>query len=284
MSRFSLLHISDTHLSPRTPYFRDNNRLLAESLAKSDHDFIVHTGDVTLDGIRYDEDYALCRDFFRETGKTIHFLAGNHDVGDNPKLSKPQHENGSAINAERYARFSVYFGSDRWVIDRGNWRIIGISSMLIGSSLPQENQQYDWIDEQIASLSDDRYLAVFTHQPIYIDNTDSAELTYWTVDPSGWGRLEGLINHPKLRLIASGHLHQQRSSKRGNVHLEWCSSIAFTTTEELVPEMGGTRQVGYMEHDFYDDGRVESKVLKHEGFANDHLEDMIKLVYPLIGG
>jgi 3',5'-cyclic AMP phosphodiesterase CpdA len=282
MAGFSILQISDTHLSPRTEHFRENNRLLALPLAQSEHDFIIHTGDVTLDGIRYDEDYALCRDFFRQSGKTIHFLAGNHDVGDNPKLSKPESDNGSAINAARYAKFATYFGADRWVIDQDNWRIIGISSMLIGSGLTQEAEQYDWIDAQLSTLGD-RYLALFSHQPIYIDDTDNAELTYWTVDPQGWDRLEPLINHPRLRLIASGHLHQQRSARRGDVHLEWCSSIAFTTTEELVPEMGGTREVGYMEHHLSDDGGVESRVLKQEGFSNDHLEDVIKVVYPLIG-
>ncbi len=283
MSKFSILQISDTHLSPRTEHFRENNRLLARPLAESDHDFIIHTGDITLDGIRYNEDYAMCREFFNETGKVIYFLAGNHDIGDNPNLSRPESENGSAINAARYIRFADYFGADRWVIDRSNWRIIGISSMLIGSGLPQEAEQYDWIDEQVRSLND-RYLAVFSPQPIYINNMDSTELTYWTVDPKGWARLHTLINHPNLRLIASGHLHQQRSTKRGNVHLEWCSSIAFTTTAELVPEMGGTREVGYMEHHFSDDGSIESKVLKQEGFENSHLEDVIKAVYPLIGG
>jgi len=282
MAGFSILQISDTHLSPRTEHFRENNRLLSLPLAQSKHDFIIHTGDVTLDGIRYDEDYALCRDFFRESGKTIHFLAGNHDVGDNPKLSRPESDNGSAINAARYAKFATYFGADRWVIDQDNWRIIGISSMLIGSGLTQEAEQYDWIDTQLSTLGD-RYLALFSHQPIYIDDTDNAELTYWTVDPQGWGRLDALISHPRLRLIASGHLHQQRSAKRGDVHLEWCSSIAFTTTEELVPEMGGTREVGYMEHHLSDDGGVESRVLTQEGFRNDHLEDVIKVVYPLIG-
>lgn len=74
MSRFSILQISDTHLSPRTDHFRENNRLLAEPLAESDHDFIVHTGDVTLDGIRYDEDYALCRDSLRNPAKLSIFL------------------------------------------------------------------------------------------------------------------------------------------------------------------------------------------------------------------
>lgn len=281
MTDFSILQISDTHLSPRTEHFRENNRLLAQPLAQAQHDIIIHTGDVTLDGIRYAEDFELCREFFDQSGQKIHFLAGNHDVGDNPRLSKPASQNGSAINEERYLKFADYFGRDYWSIDQGNWRILGISSMLVGSGLPQEEEQFAWIDEQIASLGD-RYLAIFSHQPFYIDAPDNKELTYWTVDPSGWDRLDALMHHPQLRLIASGHLHQQRSAKRGKVNLEWCSSIAFTTTDELVPEMGGAREVGYMEHRFSDDGTVTSNVLKVDGFVDNHLEDVIKIVYPLI--
>lgn len=153
MTKFSILQISDTHLSPRTEHFRENNRLLTQPLVESEHDFIIHTGDITLDGIRYDEDYALCRDFFKESGKTIHFLAGNHDIGDNPKLSKPESENGSAINAARYEKFANYFGPDYWVIDRGSWRIIGISSMLIGSGLARKKSNMLGLTSKLPRLA-----------------------------------------------------------------------------------------------------------------------------------
>ncbi len=278
---FSILHISDTHLSPRTEHFRANNDMLSQMLRAAPHDCVIHTGDITLDGIRYEEDYVLCRALLEGIGREIRYIPGNHDIGDNPRLSKPAEAGGSGINAERLNRFKSFYESDRFAFDRDGWRIIGINSMLIGSGLPEEQEQYDWIDGQLATL-DLRHLAVFSHQPLYIDAPDDTELTYWTVDPAGWPRLAPLMNHPQLRLIASGHLHQQRSRKRNGVALEWCSSIAFTTTEELVPEMGGSRRVGYMEHTLHDDGTVSSRVHHVDGFANTHLEDVIKEVYPLI--
>lgn len=279
MSSFRILQISDTHLSPRTENFHQNNELLIDALKASDHDYIVHTGDITLDGIRFEEDYPFCREFLGRAGKTIHYLPGNHDIGDNPRLSQPDNPMGSTINQARVARYDQYYGRDHWVFDQGNWRILGISSMLIGSGLEREQEQYAWIEAQLASLGD-RHLALFTHQPLFIDSPEGVELTYWTIDPSGHEPLRNLIEHPQLKLIASGHLHQQRSRAFGKINLEWCSSIAFTTREELVPEMGGSRQVGYLEHDFHDDGRVETRTLTIPGFVNSYLDDVLLEVYP----
>lgn len=280
MAAIRILHFSDTHLSPRTRHFRDNNDRMAGIMKQASHDLFIHTGDITLDGIRFREDYDLSRELMRATGKDIHFLPGNHDVGDNPRLSRPVSENGSAISADRVQRYLEFFGDDRWVIDQGNWRLLGINSMLIGSQLPSEAAQVAWIHSSLADLGD-RHLALFTHQPFYIDTPDPLPLAYWTVDPDGREALRSLMTHASLRLIASGHLHQQRARSHDGVRLEWCPSIAFTTRETLVPEMGGTRQVGFLEHILHDDGAVETKAIFPDGWENAHLEDMIAEVYPL---
>src|SRR5690606_30821105 len=137
---------------------------------------------------------------------------------------------GSRISAARHQRFRQYFGPDYWALDTHRWRVLGFSSMLVGSGLEAENEQFSWLDSQLSDLGT-RYLAVFSHQPLFIDNRDDPTLTYWTVDPQGWRRLAPLLDHPRLRLLASGHLHQQRSRRQDAVAQEWCSSIAFTTRE-----------------------------------------------------
>ena len=279
MSPLRILQLSDTHLSPRTKRFRENNELMLGALRTADHDLIVHTGDITLDGIRFEEDYRFCREFLDRAEKHILYIPGNHDVGDNPRLSQPETVMGSAISANRLDRFLRYYGDDKWSIDRGNWRILGINSLRIGSGLDGERQQNDWIREQLNSLGE-RYLALFTHQPLFVDDPENAELTYWTVDPTGRENLRDLMLHPQLRLIASGHLHQHRSREFGQARLEWCPSIAFTTREELVPEMGGKREVGFLEHDLHDDGSVETRVATLSGFVNDNLDDYLLEVYP----
>lgn len=282
MQPIRIMHISDTHLSPRTEHFRENNRAMSAPLRQSNHDHIIHTGDITLDGVRYDEDHRFCRDYFEETGKTVRFLAGNHDVGDNPALSKPAEAGGSAIDASRLARFRAHFGEDRWAIDDGNWRLLGLNSMLVGSDLPDEQEQYRWLDAQLDTIGN-RHIALFIHQPVFIDAPgDSEALTYWTIDPSGQPAFARLIGHPNLRLIASGHLHQQRSRRHEGIALEWGPSIAFTTREALVPEMGGSRKVGYLEHILHPDGHVETFVREVPDFVNNHLDDCLREVYPLL--
>ncbi|MGO4407620.1 metallophosphoesterase [Bosea sp. RAF48] len=279
MPPFRILQISDTHLSPRTEHFRLNNDLMREPLRQCDHDLIVHTGDITLDGVRYEEDHAYCRDFFGQFPKQVWFIPGNHDVGDNPALSKPEQMNGSAINLGRLERYRRFFGPDRWSFDTPAWRVIAINSMLVGSGLDEEQAQFDWMDQQLAS-AESRYIALFTHQPLFIDEPEPTERTYWTVDPSGGRRFRSLVEDSRLRLIASGHLHQQRSRRYGGIALEWGPSVAFTTREALVPEMGGSRQVGHAEHTLHDDGRIETRVLHIPGSVTSYLDDMIEEVYP----
>lgn len=279
MASIRIMQISDTHLSPRTHRFHENNELMIDVLKAADHDLIVHTGDITLDGIRFEEDYPFCREFLQRAGKDIRYIPGNHDVGDNPRLSQPETVMGSAISPTRLERYERYYGADRWSIDRGNWRLLGINSLRVGSGLDGEQQQYDWIGEQLATLGD-RHLALFSHQPLYVDTPESTELTYWTVDPIGREHLRALMEHKQLKMIASGHLHQQRSRSHDGVRLEWCSSIAFTTREELVPEMGGNREVGYLEHVLHDDGRVETRAVTIPGFVNSYLDDCLLDVYP----
>lgn len=279
MTPIRIMQISDTHLSPRTHRFHENNELMIDVLKAADHDLIVHTGDITLDGIRFEEDYPFCVEFLGRARNDIRYIPGNHDVGDNPRLSQPETVMGSAISPTRLARYGRYFGADRWSIDRGNWRLLGINSLIVGSGLDGEHEQYDWIHAQLETLGE-RHLALFSHQPLYVDTPESMELTYWTVDPIGRENLLELMNHPRLRMIASGHLHQQRSRAHQDVRLEWCSSIAFTTREELVPEMGGDRQVGYLEHVLHDDGRIETRAVTVAGFVNSYLDDCLLEVYP----
>lgn len=279
MTTFKILQISDTHLSGRLNHFQTNNELMLEVMKGCTHDLIVHTGDITMDGIRYAEDFEFCHEFYDGLERKVFFLPGNHDVGDNPQLARSARENGSAIDEERMQRYLQFYQSDRWSVDRGSWRLLGINSLLIGSGLARERQQNAWVADQLADIGD-RHLALFTHQPLFVDEPDPIELTYWTVDPQGRESLRFLMEHPNLRLIASGHLHQQRSRIHNRINLEWCPSIAFTTRERLVPEMGGQRKVGYLEHVFAENGSVSTTTLRHPRLQDHHLDDVIEVVYP----
>ncbi|MBX3597732.1 MAG: metallophosphoesterase [Rhizobiaceae bacterium] len=280
MTEFSVLQLSDTHLSDRFGYYASNNGKSALAAAGQNCDYIVHTGDITLDGIRHPKDFEDSSKFFKIIDRPVLCLPGNHDIGDNAKFAKAADENGSALNAERLRRHEDYFGSTWWSFDHGSWRVIGVNAMIIGSNLLQEQEQYEWISSQMETL-DGRFIALFSHLPIFVDTPeDGLTLNYWSIDPVGHTRMSTLINHPNLRLVGSGHLHQQRSRKYRQINLEWCPSTAFTTGPSLVPEMGGSRQVGYLVHRFRKNGEVETAMIVPEGLVNHHLEDVVAEVYP----
>lgn len=275
-----VFQLSDTHLSRRAARFDRNYDLVAQHARTGGYDVIVHTGDLTLDGIRHEDDLHYCRDALRALGAPVLCVPGNHDVGNHPRIAKGGSTGaGSGISDERLARSRAVIGPDHWLHDVDGWRLLGLDSMLCGSGLRAEEAQYRWLDDAVRTAKE-RRLALFIHQPVFIDDPHEDALTYWCVDPSVRGRLGMLLDHPNLRLIASGHLHTRRSKRYQRVALEWCSSTAFVAGPALVPEMGGERVVGCVEHVLHAD-HVESRTVQPAGMENPFIDDFIHEVYPL---
>ena len=55
----AILHITDTHLSPRNTLFRGNLALVRDYARANPPDLVVNSGDLSLDGADRDEDLAL---------------------------------------------------------------------------------------------------------------------------------------------------------------------------------------------------------------------------------
>ena len=274
-----VLQLSDSHLSGRASRLRPNFDAVAGHARAGPYDAIVHTGDLTLDGMRYEDDFLYSREALATIGKPVLCVPGNHDVGNHPAIARnAASEAGTAISAARLARYRACMGMDYWTHDLAGWRLIGLDSMLCGSGLAGERAQYAWLHE-VLDTAGDRRLAVFIHQPVFIDDPAESALTYWCVDPAVRAWFQPLISHPNLRLIASGHLHMRRSARYGSTALEWCSSTAFVAGPSLVPEMGGDRTVGCVEHLLHADA-VESRTVAPAGMENALVDEFIHEIYP----
>ena len=89
-------------------------------------DLIVHTGDVTLDGANGEGDFAMAATAMADMPAPLRVVPGNHDVGDlGSATEKP--------DAARIARHERHFGATPWVEDRPGWRLLGLSSQVIGA-------------------------------------------------------------------------------------------------------------------------------------------------------
>ena len=112
-------------------------------------DLVVHVGDLCLDATHHPEDLDFAREQLERLPAPWVSIPGNHDIGDNPGTGDPVH----ALTPERLQRWRDVIGPDRWVHDVGGWRLVGLNAQLFGSALPDEHEQWDWLEQTLDGAS-----------------------------------------------------------------------------------------------------------------------------------
>lgn len=269
---FSVVQISDSHVSPRITHFNANWEAARALLPRLSPDLIVHTGDATLDGADSEADCAMAAAWLADAPAPVRVVPGNHDVGDLGAAAQPP-------TAARIARHERHFGACVWTEDRPGWRLLGLNSQVIGAGDAPDLAQRAAIEEALATLGE-RRLAVFLHKPMFLDAVEEGPVGYWAVPPEHRAWLRLLLGHPKLRLIASGHLHIARLTMHGAATVAWCPATSFTLGTTLMADArGGDRRLGVMRHVFHED-RVATEVMDIPGAQHLVLDDMIDEIYP----
>ncbi len=269
---FTVAQVSDTHLGARTPLVQANFDHVVAALDAVRPDLVVASGDVSLDGAGGDADMALAAAQFARLAGPVYAIPGNHDVGDHPERAPRQ-----PVTDERLERFERAMGPPRWVVDRENWRLIGLDSQSMGAH-PAERAQAAMIERALATL-DDRLLAVFIHKPFFAADPDETLFDYWSVPPFARAPLRPLMAHPNLRLVASGHLHLHHETVRGAARHVWAPSTAFVVAPDEQLGLPGTRPCGILLHHFGDDA-VETALLEPPGMARPFIHEIREFTYP----
>ena len=197
---FTIAQVSDSHLGTGGQRFRANFDRVVAALGAVRPDVVVASGDLSYDGVGTPGDLALAAAAFAGMPAPVHAIPGNHDVGDHPELSPNQPVTDLALR-----RFREVMGRDRWVIDRDDWRLIGLDSQIMGAH-PEQDAQAAMVAEAVATLGG-RRLAVFSHKPLFLIDPDDTSFDYWSVPPAARRAVMPILEHPALRLVASGHLH-----------------------------------------------------------------------------
>ncbi len=252
---FVVAQISDTHLGADKPFFLPNFDTLADHLRGSPCDLVVNSGDITIDGADSLADLQAARAWHDRLGKAWQAIPGNHDIGDSQEIAPRQ----PIVDARR-DRYCAVFGPDWWSIDIPGWRLLGVNAQLIGSDLAAAREQEDFIAATSADAGA-RSMALFIHKPIFHVDPAESDVTGRFVNPEPRRRLLGGLLPARVRLIASGHVHQYRAFRRGGVDHVWAPSTAFILPEFMQPTYG-RKTVGYVEHRFDGDGSVSTRLVE----------------------
>lgn len=257
--------ISDTHLSEAKPFFNTNFARLGEALHEAAVDLVINSGDISLNGADLDADLRRAHGLHEALDLDWLAIPGNHDIGDSQGIGSKQ-----PINEDRRARYRAIFGEDYWAHDVPGWRLIGVNAQLVGSDLSADSDQGDFV-RHAASTANGRSIALFVHKPLYDASPAETDLGGRFLPPAARGGLLSTLNGAKLRLVACGHVHQFRQTDGGDWSDVWAPSTAFILPDFFQP-MYGPKVVGYVDHAFYADGTVESRLAQPAALTRHNLE------------
>ncbi|MBV8538500.1 MAG: metallophosphoesterase, partial [Alphaproteobacteria bacterium] len=225
------------------PPLRNWERVLSH-VAEEPPDLVVHTGDLLLHEPDHDENHVFVRAQLDRLAAPWCAVPGNHDVGDGP----PQPWFGEAVTEQRLARYAEHWGADHWARPLGDWLLVGLNSILLGTGLAAEAAQLRWLD---ALLADNRHrpIAVFLHKPLFLasagDDSSSDQMVPVDARRSVLERL-AVAN---VRLVASGHCHEYRTCLWRGIAFVWAPTTAFITKKQ-VPGPAGLRRAGVVRYVF----------------------------------
>jgi 3',5'-cyclic AMP phosphodiesterase CpdA len=115
-----IIVISDPHLSPTHGFFWGNWRRACDVVNQMSADAVIVSGDLCINGPDSDAEVAFAGKALRCLDPPVYAVPGNHDVGDEP----PGQEADQLIDAHRLQRWMSVFGSDRFTLDLGGWRVV----------------------------------------------------------------------------------------------------------------------------------------------------------------
>jgi len=230
-----IIQFSDTHISHRGGLGHDNaERLVGYLNQVARPDLVINSGDVVILDPDDGADRAAALRLHQRIDAPLRVLPGNHDVGEG--ADDPWR--GIKVSTERVRAFRAAWGSDRFVVhgearcDADGWAFVGLNSELCGSGLPEEDEQWAWLEETAASLAG-RPVIMFLHKPLRIDD---GSLDAVTVTAAARQRLLAAFAGTDLRVVANGHLHRYRcaASDDGPAAV-WAPSLSFAPPAE--PEL-----------------------------------------------
>ena len=270
---YRVAQISDTHLSREKPFFVENFNVVAAALAASAPDLVVNTGDLSLDGVTEESDLAEARRLHDAIGLPTRYIPGNHDLGESHDVPGSKEAPISMASRQRYLH---HFGDDFWQIDVPGWRLIGVNSQLLASNLGPAPSQLDFVAQ--ASACDERKLALFVHKPLFDAWPHETAVTGRFVNPGARARLMAAFSLVRPSVIASGHVHQYRSTPIDAVRHVWAPSTGFIIPDTHQPRYG-EKDVGYVEHRFEPDGPRTSTFVRPAGLRRLDISEFAEAAY-----
>ncbi len=212
---FTFAIITDTHVRPAeldesSPFpvnslANDRARYAIAAIKEHDPAFVLHLGDMVhpLPHLpTYGQACAQAHDIFSPLRPIMHFMPGNHDIGDKPNPDAPA----GPADAQTISQYEAQFGASYHSFAHGDCVFIMINSSLVNSGTAQEAEQKTWLDETLAGAAG-RRIFLNSHYPPFIYSGDEQSHYDNYAEPGRAWFLSQIEQHD-IEAVFSGHVHQ----------------------------------------------------------------------------
>ena len=214
LMRFAV--VADSHLNPadagNTSPWQTNhlanprNEVVVTAINKIAPAFTVHVGDV-VHPLPHSSDYDGAADFanalYRGLDAPFYIAPGNHDIGDKHLPGNPA----ACISDGSCLKYEQHFGVQWQAFLRDGVCFVIINACLLGSGLPQEEAQWQFLQSRFAeAAAAGRRIFLFTHYPPYVTQPDE-ENHYDNIDSGPRQRLLDLTARYGVEALFAGHVH-----------------------------------------------------------------------------
>jgi UDP-2,3-diacylglucosamine pyrophosphatase LpxH len=189
----------------------------------------------------------------------LHLIPGNHDVGDKRVDWMPA----GTVTAEHIEQYRRLFGPDYFVFDHDDCRFITINAQLLNSGLEEEQEQCQWLENQLANSTGKRVF-LFSHYPPYVSEPNESG-SYDNIDEPARGWLLALMKSKGVEAFFAGHVHNFWYDKVGACEMYLLPATSFMRHDyaelfKVGPQMEFGRndagKFGYFLVDVHEHGHV----------------------------
>lgn len=212
-----------------------------KQINEAEVDVVLVAGDLVDQGRA--EEFTAYEQLAEHFDAQAYAVAGNHDVG-----ARAVGERERSVTAARLKRYRDSQGPDYYTAQLSpHIRLLAINTSLINSGLPEETEQWSWI-EGIAVEDYNGQTIVLMHYPLFVDNVDEPN-SYFNLPPIDRHRLLDLLQQIGDVTILTGHLHRSIQHEHQGISI-------FTTAPVSFGLPRGVQQIGWSLLTLTPDGKL----------------------------
>jgi len=240
MKPWTFAHVSDIQVgSPRSfrfqPAWNENWQTARRQIIEAKPEFLLVGGDLTRDGALHRYELEAIQEDLDGLPFPCHVIPGNMDSGnkhtDVPGPPREGRDDDVNLNltSEALAAFESVFGPSQWSFVHKGVRFSGFCDMLAGSGLPEEEEQWRWM-ENVAALPKAPHHVWIMHYALFIDDPrepnwniadpEQYQSWYFSIDEPQRSRLFEVFRATETDLVITGHIHNRRSFEVEGIRID----------------------------------------------------------------